>query len=391
MIPVSRKDKMMERKSLPGGLEIKDADKGIVTAVFSTMNVRDLDGDFTREGAFTDGAKVAISAYGHKSWDGALPVGKGIIRVKGKKAVLEGQFFMNTAHGKDTFETVKALAEEGLGEWSYGFDIEEHSYGKEGDRQVRYLDRVKVHEVSPVLLGAGVGTRTTSVKSRQGADTEPAEAKAGTAVRGPIPARETATLARQWDGAKTVADLPEDARPSQLRTVFAWVDPDGDPELKASYRFAHHHGIDGPANLRACLQGIAKLNGAGDAGIPDADREAVYRHLSAHLLDADRDAPELRDRGSASVKNPTLNEELVTALTLVSGAIESASRVVALRREKGKGLSKVNGEILGWIADDLKSLESLMSLPVEQDEPEGPGEDEKAELFLRSIALANGM
>ncbi|MFJ4828402.1 HK97 family phage prohead protease [Streptomyces sp. NPDC088747] len=378
----------MEHKSLPGGLEIKDADKGIVTAVFSTMNVRDLDGDYTREGAFTDGAKVAISAYGHKSWDGALPVGKGVVRVKGKKAVLEGQFFMNTQHGKDTFETVKALAEEGLGEWSYGFDIEEHSYGKEGDQRVRYLDRLTVHEVSPVLRGAGVNTRTLSTKGRTVTDDD--EPKTGTAVRGPIPYAETEILTRAWDGAGTVKGLADDSRPSQLRSVFAWVDPDGDPELKSSYRFAHHHGVDGPANLRACLQGIAELNGAhGDSGIPEKDRDAVYKHLSAHLLDADREPPELRSAAGGVKGKQRFADQAIDVMANVSSLIDRATGVMAFRAQKGKGMSQGSADLLSWITDDLKRLDALLTNPVDDAEPDEPSAEEKASLFVQSLALLN--
>ncbi|WP_062207966.1 HK97 family phage prohead protease [Streptomyces sp. NBRC 109706] len=155
----------MDTKTLRG-VEIKNEDRGEVTAVFATLGVTDHDGDVTREGAFTDGAKVAISAYGHASWGAALPAGKGVIHVRGDEAVLDGQFFLATAHGRDTFETVKALAEDGLGEWSYGFDIDEYAFGEHDGRHVRFLDRVTVHEVSPVLLGAGVNTRTLAAKSR---------------------------------------------------------------------------------------------------------------------------------------------------------------------------------------------------------------------------------
>lgn len=380
---------MTERKSL-SGVEIKDADKGIVTAVFSTMNVRDHDGDFTREGAFTDGAKVAISAYGHKSWDGALPVGKGVIRVKGKKAVLEGQFFMNTQHGKDTFETVKALAEDGLGEWSYGYDVEEHSYGKEGDRPVRYLDRLKVHEVSPVLLGAGLNTRTLSAKGRGADDGDPEPVAVKSAVRGPIPPRETETLTRSWDGAATVKGLPEDARPSQLRTVFAWVDPDADPELKSSYRFAHHHGVDGPANIRACLQGIAQLNGSnGDSGVPEKDREAVYKHLAAHLSDADREPPALRTADGGHKGRKRFADEATDVMASLSSLNDRAAEVMALRAQKGKGMSAGSADLLSWIRDEVKRLETLLSIPVDDAEPNEPSADERASLFVQSLALIN--
>lgn len=144
-------------------VEVKDEDKGEITAVFATLGVVDHDGDVTVPGAFEDGAPVRISAYGHASWGGVLPVGKGTIRVVKDEAILSGGFFMDTQHGADTFRTVKALAE--LGEWSYGYDVTKASFGMHEDQHVRFLEGLKVHEVSPVLLGAGIGTRTLGAKS----------------------------------------------------------------------------------------------------------------------------------------------------------------------------------------------------------------------------------
>jgi HK97 family phage prohead protease len=151
----------MDTKSLR--VQVKDADKGEVTAVFSTFDAIDSDGDVTKAGAFEDGAQVVISAYGHASWNGVLPVGKGVIRAGAKEAVLDGAFFINTTQGRDTFEAVKALGE--LGQWSYGYDVTKHSFGEFDGKQVRFLEGLKVHEVSPVLVGAGVGTRTLAAKS----------------------------------------------------------------------------------------------------------------------------------------------------------------------------------------------------------------------------------
>jgi hypothetical protein len=147
-------------------VEITDADKGEVDLVFSTKNAIDKDGDVTVDGAFTDGAPVAISAYGHQSWKGLLPVGKGHIRETSTEGVFSGKFFMDTAHGLDTFKVVKEMsAEDGPGqEWSYSLrDI----VAEEGDfkgQRVRFLKKITVHEVSPVLVGAGVDTRTLAVK-----------------------------------------------------------------------------------------------------------------------------------------------------------------------------------------------------------------------------------
>lgn len=154
----------MDTKSF-SRVEIKDADKGEVTAVFATLNVVDSDGDVTPPGAFENGAKVRISAYGHSSWGDRLPVGKGTIREVKNDAILDGKFFLDTPEGAATFRVVKELGEDGLQEFSYGYDPVEYSFGEFEGREVRFLNKVKVHEVSPVLLGAGVNTRLLTAKS----------------------------------------------------------------------------------------------------------------------------------------------------------------------------------------------------------------------------------
>lgn len=145
------------------GLKITDADQGRVQAVFATFNVKDLDDDVTLPGAFQTGAPVRISAFNHTSWGGALPVGKGTISETDAGAVLDGQFFMNTQAGRDTFETVKQMGE--LQEWSYGYDILESSEGQLDGETVTFLKSLVVYEVSPVLLGAGIETRTLALKA----------------------------------------------------------------------------------------------------------------------------------------------------------------------------------------------------------------------------------
>lgn len=158
-------DKML-RKAL-FDIQVKDADKGEIEAVIATFNVKDHDGDWTLPGAFEDGAAVRISAYGHESWFGALPVGKGVLKTTDQDARFVGRFFMDTAQGLETFKTVKGMGS--LQEYSYGFDVLERGELTEDLRQrgvFRVLKKLKVHEVSPVLLGAGIGTRTVTVKGR---------------------------------------------------------------------------------------------------------------------------------------------------------------------------------------------------------------------------------
>jgi len=167
---------MRHKRRQLSGLKV-DGDAGKVRAVFATLNVRDSDGDVTRPGAFGE-QTVRMSAHNHESWFGALPIGRGKIFEDGDEAIFEGEFFLNTAAGHDTFEVVKGLSPD-LQEWSYGYDILESAQGEIDDLPVTFLDDLKVHEVSPVLLGAGVDTRTLEVK---GSTVNIIDATTGTSV-----------------------------------------------------------------------------------------------------------------------------------------------------------------------------------------------------------------
>lgn len=219
-----------------GPVQIKDAVKGEVSAVFSTFHKVDSDGDVTLPTAFEDGENVRISAYQHSSWGGALPVGKGVIRLTDDEAIMDGRFFLNTAAGRDTFEVVKEMG--GLQEWSYGFDIVEFSYEERGDDRVRILEKSRVHEVSPVLLGAGVGTRTLAVK---GADNQRfgEEAQAVVAALSNLVDRAADVMAKRREKGKGLAadsaallELAE-AELKRLTAVLAADQPVTEPDVRS--------------------------------------------------------------------------------------------------------------------------------------------------------------
>ncbi len=152
---------MNEHKSAPAH-ELKLSETGEVEVAFAQLNVVDHDGDVTEPGAFPV-KEVPMSAYGHTSWDGALPIGKGSLSERADWAVFSGQFFMDTTHGRDAYNTVKALGP--LAEYSYGFTVLDSSPGQKDGRNVRILKSLDVFEVSPVLKGAGIGTHTLAIKS----------------------------------------------------------------------------------------------------------------------------------------------------------------------------------------------------------------------------------
>ena len=115
---------------------------------------------------------------------------------------------------------------------------------------------------------------------------------------GPIRSHSTDTSTKAWAGSRMETKLG-DAPAKVLRRAYAWVDPEGNPDNKGSYKFIHHEvrprSEVGPANVRACTSGIGILNGArGGADVPAAHRKGIYNHLARHLRDAGEQPPELK-------------------------------------------------------------------------------------------------
>jgi HK97 family phage prohead protease len=141
-----------------------DDESGLLSAVFSTFGVIDKDGDVTEPTAFTDGQAVPL-CWSH---DWAKPIGRGVIKVDPDRAIFEGRFFLDTAAGREAYASVKAMGD--LQEYSYGYRVEEAEMSEMNGQTVQILKKLLVFEVSPVLVGAGEGTRTLVVKTGQTLD-----------------------------------------------------------------------------------------------------------------------------------------------------------------------------------------------------------------------------
>jgi hypothetical protein len=114
------------------------------------------------------------------------------------------------------------------------------------------------------------------------------------------PKHKTGLSDKPWDAGKYVKRLKKDGNASYFNKMFAWVDLDGDKDVKNSYKFPHHevdtNGNIGLANKKGVQAAIAALNGArGGVDIPDADRKGVYNHLAKHLKDNDVEPAKLKD------------------------------------------------------------------------------------------------
>lgn len=320
-------------------VQVKDADQGTVSAVFASFDVVDRDGDVTVKGAIPDGHEVVISAYGHGSWKGALPVGKGVIRIDGNDAILDGQFFMDTTHGRDTFATVKQLGD--LGEWSYSLSNVKSDTGEFKGQQVRFLRSIEVKEVSPVIRGAGTTTRTLETKSRKQLSSQIEEflEEAGKARWG-----------NTSDAAMPYASVYlEDYDPDLGFAVFEINSPAGDRMVQVAFERTDTAVTLGPDEIEVVETTVF---------LPKSQRGGARMKFSEHIASVLADVEALKQR---------------------------ASDVVALRAEKGKSLAPQTTELLKQVAAAVAELSELVETP---EPPAGPTPDDDATPAVEDIDAA---
>lgn len=155
-------------KTYTGQLGLKTAgEPGEFEAVFATLGVKDLDGDVTLPGAFSN-QKVLVEPWNHNY--SQVPVGRGDIAERDNEAVIAGKFFLDTPSGLEHYTVVKALAD--MQEWSYSFVILEAEFGTLNGEEVRFLKKMDVLGVGPVTRGAGIDTRVTDIKGKKPGSSE---------------------------------------------------------------------------------------------------------------------------------------------------------------------------------------------------------------------------
>lgn len=142
-----------------------EAGKGL--AELATLSAVDNDGDTYDRGAFSwkpGGHQWAMMMPAHDRRK--MPFGKARVYEEGDKAFAELNLNLKTSAGRDWHQALLFDLETGdpVQEWSYGYNIVDMDYRVSGNSRVRVLKRLDVDEVSPVLRGAGVGTRTLSIK-----------------------------------------------------------------------------------------------------------------------------------------------------------------------------------------------------------------------------------
>jgi hypothetical protein len=146
---------------------IKQAgDDGTFEAVIATFGEIDKDGDIVEHGAFKNATVSVLPAHDSMS----VPLGKAQIEERGELAVAVGRFNLEIEAARDWSAALKFDLENppAVQEWSWGFRPLEAPTDTVDGVTVRRLKLVDNLEVSPVLRGASIGTRTISAKNEDG-------------------------------------------------------------------------------------------------------------------------------------------------------------------------------------------------------------------------------
>ncbi|WEK00605.1 MAG: HK97 family phage prohead protease [Candidatus Sphingomonas phytovorans] len=150
-------------------VEMDEAGKGL--ALLATLSAIDSDDDTYQAGAFSwkaGGSQWAPMIVAHNR--GKMPFGKARVYEDGDRALAELNLNLATQVGRDWHETLKfdLATGEPVQEWSYGYEVMDWDFRYiDRTRKVRVIKQTDVHEVSPVIRGAGAGTRTISIKSAE--------------------------------------------------------------------------------------------------------------------------------------------------------------------------------------------------------------------------------
>lgn len=145
--------------------EFKSATRGSAQFVIGTTGVIDSDGDVVMAGAI--GTQVATVLPAHR-WD-ALPLGKARISEQDDHIFADVQF-NPTPDAQAWYEAIKWDFENppAVQQYSWGYEPTRSRPGDFNGRKARFLQSLTIYEVSPVVIGASVGTHTAMVKQMAG-------------------------------------------------------------------------------------------------------------------------------------------------------------------------------------------------------------------------------
>jgi len=322
----------MEYKATPAEFKA-EGDKGLYEGHFAIFGNVDDGMDVVHPGAFTKtimerGKRIRVF-YAH-DWTRLIGPPPDVLQEDSMGLFAKGRLTLDSFYGREAWALMKDGA---LTEGSIGYEPVKFDFEDAGNRTIRNLREVRLYEISPVPLGMNPLTQIQAVKLGL-----------LQAAKAAIPPHTTdkAPVDEEWD-AGAVLRAVEGAR--QLRLVHAWVDPDGNPDAKSSYKLPHHLA-DGRVVWRGvAASGAAIMGSRGGVSIPEADVAGVKRHLARHYAQFEKTPPweenasldvymetlqaitrELKDGRVLSVAS---KDQIESAISAMRAALEALDNLLA--------------------------------------------------------------
>jgi HK97 family phage prohead protease len=346
---------------------------GKLAGYASVFNRIDLVGDTVLPGAYTETlpkfVRDGFIAWGH-DWDDPVAT-VDLAREDDRGLWIEASF-----HSHPEAQRARQIAAERLERGktmglSIGYAAKDWKLRSDG---VRELIAVDLMETSLVTVPAEPNAQVQSVKGQAADD------------KGAIRPHTTPKAAEDaaWDAG---AEVRQAQGAAQLRRMHAWVDSEGDPEAKGSYKLPHH-AASGSVVWRGVAAAMAALQGGrGGVDIPSGDEAGVYAHLARHYAQFDKEPPARTGSSGLVVGVNTFTVGQAGVLTFGGGAQArvpapgSVPAVSATEAKEGRVLSARNVERLktnmASLRTVLEELDDLLAsaVPGDREAEDGKGQE----------------
>jgi hypothetical protein len=259
-------------------LKADDDTPGRLIAQFSVAGIKDSYGDIITQAAFDEmNGKALGMVWSH---DRSRTIGRGVVRMEGKKAIWDGQLFVGK--GVPDADMARTIISEmkSLQEYSWGFRIREAKpiKVKGPDGQMTWMGgfeitKVDAIEVSPVLKGAHPKTKTISIKAEATevvdapqVDADPADADATRTIP-PVVESAGMTVAQEFEAVLVAAS----AFTARMQALDAMRMEERERHLSAENQGRLNDLRDALDETRTAIEALLTTVAA-ERGVPIGDR-----------------------------------------------------------------------------------------------------------------------
>jgi hypothetical protein len=166
-----------------------------------------------------------------------------------------------------------------------------------------------------------------------------------------IPVHHTSVIDKPWDGN---AAMGRASSAADYRSISAWVDSNGDPSERQSYKFPHHDNPGGPANINGVNAAMSRLSGPND--VPPGEVAGVRAHLAAHQADYKKNkaamvaSPQpVRFNGTAAVEGQIADDNSMTPRVLLPDSLSWPEMPLSFMAQTATAEGHDGAEVVGRV------------------------------------------